>query len=224
MSQKELETYYADRAAEYEDVYLKPERQESIAWLRAHLTAAFAGRSVLEVACGTGFWTQTLAQTAAAVVATDLNHQVLDIARQKPLPPGKVLFVEDDAFSLELVPAQEFTGGFSGFWWSHIPKPQIGSFLAVFHAHLQPGAVVVFADNCYVDGSNHPLSRTDADGNTYQERVLGNGTRYEVLKNFPAQQELKSAVAAFGDGIHFAASRYYWWLSYTLKTRSKGSE
>ena len=64
MSQKELETYYADRAAEYEDVYQKPERQASIAWLNSHLRQTFANRAVLEVACGTGFWTQTLAEVA----------------------------------------------------------------------------------------------------------------------------------------------------------------
>jgi len=217
MSQKELKTYYADRAAEYERIYQKPERQESIAWLNSRLRQTFAGRTILEVACGTGFWTQALAEAAASVVATDINREVLDIARQKPLPPGNVTFVQDDAFSLQHVPDQEFTGGFSGFWWSHIPKAQIAAFLAVFHAKLLPGARVLLADNVYVDGSNHPISRTDAEGNTYQERTLGNGTRYEVLKNFPAPQELADAASACGTEIDYEASAYYWCLSYTLK-------
>ena len=217
MPQKELETYYADRAAEYELIYLKPERQESIAWLNLRLRAAFADRTVLEVACGTGFWTQTLAEVAASVVAMDINREVLGIARQKPLPPGKVMFTEDDAFSLRSVPNQEFGGGFSGFWWSHIPKAQVAAFLAVFHAKLLPGARVLFADNGYVDGSSHPISRIDADGNTYQQRILGNGTRYEVLKNFPAQQELADAIGVYGTEIEYETSAYYWRLSYTLK-------
>ena len=216
MSQKELETYYADRAAEYERVYQKPERQESIAWLNARLRQAFVNRDVLEVACGTGFWTQTLAEVAASVVATDISREVLAIAEQKPLPPGKVLFVEDDAYSLAGVPTQQYTSGFSGFWWSHIPKPQRAQFLAAFHAKLQPGALVLLADNCYVKGSNHPISRTDGDGNTYQQRVLESGTQYEVLKNFPAQQELEAAVAAYGTDIRYEAGAYYWCLSYTL--------
>lgn len=217
MPQKELETYYADRAAEYEDVYRKPERQESIAWLHSRLRQTFINRSVLEVACNTGFWTQTLAEVALSVVATDINREVLDIAKQKPLPPGQVTFVQDDAFTLGSVPSQEFSGGFSGFWWSHIPKTQIDLFLAAFHAKLQSRARVLFADNCYVEGSNHPIARTDEGGNTYQKRVLGNGTRYEVLKNFPARQELEDAVAAYGNDIEYEASTYYWRLSYTLK-------
>ncbi len=214
---KPLETYYADRAAEYEQVYQKPERQESIAWLNSHLRQTFADRAVLEVACGTGFWTQTLAEVAVSVVATDINREVLDIAKQKPLPPGKAAFLEEDAFSLQSVPSQEFSGGFSGFWWSHIPKSQIAPFLAAFHAKLQPGARVMFADNCYVEGSNHPISRTDEGGNTYQERVLGNGTRYEVQKNFPSRQELEDAVAPHGVNVDYEAGAYYWRLSYTLK-------
>ncbi len=75
----------------------------------------------------------------------------------------------------------------------------------------------MFADNCYVEGSNHPISRTDGDGNTYQDRVLGNGTGYEVLKNFPSRQELEDAVAPYGVDIEYEASEYFWCLSYTLK-------
>ena len=48
--------YYAQRAAEYERVFDKPHRQPDIAALKAWLRAQFAGRRVLEVATGTGFW------------------------------------------------------------------------------------------------------------------------------------------------------------------------
>ena len=213
----ELQTYYADRAAEYELVYQKPERQEAIASLRAQLRREFAGRTVLEAACGTGFWTQTLVEVAAAVTATDLSREVLDIARQKPLPIGVVTFAEADAFTLDGVPVSAFDAGFSGFWWSHIPKPRIAEFLAAFHCRLRPGARVLFADNIYVAGSNHPISRTDGDGNTYQQRTLASGTRYEVLKNFPARRELEEAVAPFGGDVRWVASGYFWSLSYTAK-------
>ena len=75
----------------------------------------------------------------------------------------------------------------------------------------------MFADNCYVEGSNHPISRTDEGGNTCQERTLANGTHYEVLKNFPARQELEHAVALCAKAIEYEASAYYWRLSYTLR-------
>ncbi|NJD89777.1 MAG: class I SAM-dependent methyltransferase, partial [Betaproteobacteria bacterium] len=77
----EMKSYYAARAPYYDDVYDKPERREDIAFLRQHLPAVFAGRRVLEVACGTGYWTQHIAPAASAMTATDAVAQPLDLAR-----------------------------------------------------------------------------------------------------------------------------------------------
>ena len=52
-----LQSYYAQRATEYERIYLKPERQAELRALEAWLPSVFAGRRVLEIACGTGWWT-----------------------------------------------------------------------------------------------------------------------------------------------------------------------
>ncbi len=40
-----MATYYARRAAEYEAVYFKPERQTDLRRMEAELAAPFAGRS-----------------------------------------------------------------------------------------------------------------------------------------------------------------------------------
>jgi hypothetical protein len=37
--------------------------------------------------------------------------------------------------------------------------------------------------------SNTPISRRDADGNTYQRRTLDDGSVHEVLKNFPTCEQ-----------------------------------
>ena len=51
----DLAAYYAARAAEYERVYAKPERQTDLSRLRAAVAEFARGRRVLEVACGTGY-------------------------------------------------------------------------------------------------------------------------------------------------------------------------
>ena len=79
-----LAEYYARRAAEYDEIYAKPERRADLAQLRNVVTRHFAGRRVLEVACGTGYWTELLTRSAASVVATDVSTGVLDFARAKP--------------------------------------------------------------------------------------------------------------------------------------------
>ena len=80
----DLTSYYAARAQEYESIYDKPERQADLATLRALVPDYFVGRDVLEVACGTGYWTQFIARRAATMTATDINAETLAIARTKP--------------------------------------------------------------------------------------------------------------------------------------------
>ena len=65
-----LATYYALRAAEYERVYAKPERQAELAVVKARMRKMFTGRRVLELACGTGYWTEVIAPGAAQVHGT----------------------------------------------------------------------------------------------------------------------------------------------------------
>src|SRR5438067_13077942 len=125
-----LKEYYAARADEYEKIYGLLERQEDIARLRAMLQALLSGHDVLEVACGTGYWTLPISVTARSVLATDVGEEVLGLARRKPYPERKVRFVPADGFTLDGVDGR-FSAGFAGFWWSHIVKSRLGAFLEV---------------------------------------------------------------------------------------------
>jgi len=207
-----LKQYYADRAQEYERVYAIPERQGDLRTLRALLQELVAGHDVLEVACGTGYWTQPLAETARSIVATDVNSEVLDLAQKKAYSAGKVHFQLADAFALEGVSGQ-FTAGFAAFWWSHIERGELSGFLKGFHAKLGPGRLVVFADNS-LKGTRHPFTRRDVAGNTYQTRRLEDGREYEVLKNIPTEAELRGYLDGIATDIVYETLTYYWCLSY----------
>jgi demethylmenaquinone methyltransferase/2-methoxy-6-polyprenyl-1,4-benzoquinol methylase len=211
-----LEQYYSKRAGEYEQVYEKPERQRELEWLRRRVPEVFRGRTVLEVACGTGYWTQFIAPAARRVYAGDINESVLEIAREKPIPPGKATFFKADAVSLDNVPPG-CNAAFAGFWWSHVKKSDLVTFLANLAARLEPGALVGILDNSWAPGSSTPVSRTDAEGNTYQMRKLANGEQFEVLKNFPTPDELAAAVRPFAREAHLEALNFYWLLVFTLK-------
>jgi ubiquinone/menaquinone biosynthesis C-methylase UbiE len=211
-----LESYYARRAREYEQVYEKPERQRELAWLRARIPRLFAGRTVLEVACGTGYWTQYIAKTARKVHACDINEPVLEIAREKGLPTSKVDFFKADAVALEGVPAG-CDAAFAGFWWSHVKKADLARFVENLSRRLEPGSVVAILDNTFTDWSSTPLSRRDAEGNTYQMRTLSTGEKFEILKNFPTREELTELVRPVAAEAHLEELTYYWLLVFTLK-------
>lgn len=206
--------YYARRAAEYERVYAKPERQADLRAIEAWLVPLFAGRRVLEVACGTGWWTAHGARLAARWLATDLNRETLAIARAKPALPPAVEWREMDAYRFDALAGETFDAAFAGFWWSHVPRARLRGWLASLHARLESGALVVMLDNRFVPGSSTPISRRDAGGNTFQQRTLDDGSVHEVLKNFPTRDEALDAVGPCTRAAHWVEWSHYWALHY----------
>jgi len=211
-----LTDYYARRAHEYERIYEKPERQRDLEILAELFQQTFADQCVLEVACGTGFWTQIISKTAGSIIATDINDEVLAIARNKKYG-CKVSFQKADAFDLAGRSTSDLTAGMAAAWWSHLRKEEIETFLSNFHRSLPPASLVVFMDNKFVPGSSTPISRRDIYGNTFQERVLSDGHKYEVVKNFPDEREVLAALADSAMEIRWKDLDYYWFLTYRIK-------
>jgi ubiquinone/menaquinone biosynthesis C-methylase UbiE len=209
MAEGDLADYYQQRANEYDAVYRKPERQQDLTTLRQLLPPLMAGSHVLEIAAGTGYWTQVIAAAAASVTATDLNPQTLAIAATRDYDQAAVRLLTADAYGLAEVPG-EFDLVFCGFWWSHIRRADIPRFLAGISQRVAPGTRLVLLDNRYVPGSNHPITRTSPDGDTYQQRKLLDGRQYEVLKNFPSRERLAVDLAPWATGPQVTELQYFW--------------
>lgn len=210
-----MKQYYAERAKEHDKVYLKPERQDDIKKLHEYLKYAFNGLNVLEIACGTGYWTKIISETASSIVSTDYNNEVLEIASSRDYQLKNIQFYQDDAYFLPKIKG-DYTAAFAGFFWSHIPLNKINEFLNQFHSKLDKGAKIIFIDNSFVQGSSTPISRTDEDGNTYQIRKLDNGKEFEVLKNFPSEEFLKIVLNKYSNSIKIKFLEYYWIAEYIL--------
>jgi demethylmenaquinone methyltransferase/2-methoxy-6-polyprenyl-1,4-benzoquinol methylase len=208
-----LADYYAKRAAEYERIYAKPERQRDLAALKERIRKMLSGRRVLELACGTGYWTEVFAPVAREVTALDVNQEVLDIARAKSYPPQRVEFMRADCTAPPDL-GRRHDALFAGFWWSHVPLQRLDGFLAASAAAVAPRALIAFLDNRYVEGSSTPVARRDADGNAYQLRTLDDGSSHEVLKNFPSEGELIKRTVKTGWGANVEHFEHYWLLSY----------
>lgn len=212
---RELVDYYARRAAEYDRIYERPERRQDLAALVETVQGWAAGHRVLELACGTGWWTERVAPVAENVTATDASPEVLEVARQRPYPPGRVELRVADAFEPSAIPGR-FTAALAGFWLSHVPRAAIPEFLDALHERLGPGAQVILFDNRFVKGSSTPISRCDAAGDTWQRRRLRDGREYEVLKNFLTGAEIRFLLRGAAAEIELRELTYYWAVSYRV--------
>jgi SAM-dependent methyltransferase len=203
------EEYYHRWAPEYDEVYTRPERQDDMLTVGARLTDWFAGKHVVEVAAGTGWWTSVLADTATSVTATDVNQANLGIAKTRRTWPPSVDFVVADALQLQTLQG-DFDAAFAAFFWSHVPLARIGAFLDGLMSRLRPDSLVVFVDNRLVPGSVHPIARRDEEGNTYQRRQLKDGSSWDVLKNFPEPDEVRSRLSQYGQAVEVEELDNYW--------------
>jgi len=212
--------YYAQRASEYERVFDRPHRQADIATLQAWLRGQFAGRRVLEVATGTGFWLPAATAEALSWQCTDINPEVLAEAQAKPLDFERVKFRLADAYALDLVAPgapSPFDAGFAGLWFSHVPVSRQATWLQQFHQQLQAGARMVLMDNRYVEGDSTPIFRIDSEGNGYQMRQLSDGSQHEVMKNFPSEARMRELLGAQVSEFEWTELDYFWTLSYRLR-------
>lgn len=210
-SDEALRSYYAARAHEYDRIYRKPERQADLRAIEQWLPPRLAGKRALEVACGTGYWTQFLAAVASELVAIDAAPETLAIASAR-VAGQEVAFLVADAYDLPPLPA--FEAAFAGFWFSHVPTSRRRAFLAGLRGRLVPGAPVILLDNRYVEGSSTPLAEWDHEGNSYQRRALDDGSTHRVLKNFPSETELTQAIAGLGTQPAFTVWDHYWAFEY----------
>jgi len=210
-----MKEYYAARAKEYDQIYAKPERQTDLRLIEQWLPSRFEGARVLEIAAGTGYWTQFIAPVSASVLGLDSSVETLHIAQTRP-NNARAQWLVGDAYAL---PASRelYDAAFAGFWFSHIPLARQKEFLLGLNKTLQSGARVVMLDNLYVEGNSTPLTAPDPEGNTYQIRKLADGSSHRVLKNYPNEFDLCELVAPFGVQPTYTQWQYYWAFEYVLR-------
>jgi demethylmenaquinone methyltransferase/2-methoxy-6-polyprenyl-1,4-benzoquinol methylase len=209
-----LTRYYSARAPQYDEVYLKPERQADLREIEQWLPTRFVGADLLEIACGTGYWTQFIARTANSIVAIDAAEETLQIAGER-VPDAHVRFTLGDAYAPE-TGERHCNAAFAGFWFSHVPAQRRAEFVRTLCALLPAGSKVVFIDNRYVEGSSSPIVEHDQFGNTYQLRKLADGSTHQIVKNFPTEDELIASIASAGSEPLFKTWEFFWAVEFTV--------
>ena len=97
-------------------------------------------------------------------------------------------------------------------------KQRHREFLAHFTSRLRPSALVLMIDQIYVEAFSSPVSKQEEWGNLYTLRNLVNGSTYEIVKNYPSDEELRGAFAGVCEGVRIVRTSEFWALSAQVRT------
>jgi 2-polyprenyl-3-methyl-5-hydroxy-6-metoxy-1,4-benzoquinol methylase len=197
--------YYRERALEYDEWFFRQGRYHrgeehrqqwcaEVAEVEVALRAAAPSGYILELACGTGLWTQQLAPVATHLTALDAAPETIAINQQR-VGAASVEYIVADLF--DWTPSQKYDFIFFGFWLSHVPMERFAPFWQMVQGALKPNGRVFFVDSLLTQAStarNHALLNQQG----YSERKLNDGRTYRVVKVFHEPDRLQASLQSLG--------------------------
>jgi len=207
-----MQHYYDLRAPDYEAMYGfdNPERRAELEAIEALARQTFTNKRVLEIACGSGYWTELLSGVAKGVTAVDTSEPMLAIASGRDYPNDNVRFDICDAYNLDGVKG-DFDAALAGFWLSHVPKRRRQDFLSGLQSQLQPGSPTLLFDNNFIEGLGGKLVASNQTGSdTYKRRTVADGSAHVIVKNYFTVDELRELLAPYGTVIDITMGHWYW--------------
>lgn len=200
-------SYYRRRAGEYDDFWtrsgrytLPPDRlrcwqadtQEAV----DAVNAWNPGGDLLELACGTGLWTQYLAEAATTVHAVDAAPEMIALNRARmerhPTLEDRVTYETADLFSWS-PPPNCADGVFFGYWHSHVPDERLATFWSAVAVALRPGGTVLL-----VDSAPDPTDPAGDQAARHEQRHLDDGRQFQIVKRCWSPETLAETLSAGG--------------------------
>ena len=198
--------YYRARAREYDEWFFRQGRYDrgpelnqqwsrEIDEVRNALDAFGPAGRVLELACGTGLWTEQLMRHATHITAVDAVAEMLAINQGRVQSP-EVRYVHADIF--EWRPNERYDAVFFGFWLSHVPPGRFEAFWVLVDAALEPGGRVFFVDSRYEPASTAKDHHLESAQAATVARRLNDGREFRIVKVFYDAAQLSDALARLG--------------------------
>jgi 2-polyprenyl-3-methyl-5-hydroxy-6-metoxy-1,4-benzoquinol methylase len=205
---REQAAYYRARAPEYDEWWQRSGRYDrgpdatgrwhaEVAQVEAELSRVALTGDVLELASGTGWWTERLARSARHLTCIDASAETIEINRARLTSAGLTLPRYELANLFEWTPAATFDAVFFSFWLSHVPNDRVESFWTKVAAALRPGGRAFFIDSLPDRTSTaHDHRMPDPEG--IQERRLNDGRTFRIVKLFRMPEQLTTELHALG--------------------------
>jgi demethylmenaquinone methyltransferase/2-methoxy-6-polyprenyl-1,4-benzoquinol methylase len=216
---EEQRAFYRARAPEYDEWWqrrgrydrgpeLEAEWDRQVAEIEQALEAFAAGGDVLELAGGTGWWTQRLAASATRLTVVDASAETLDLNRRR-VARTDVEYVVADLFSWE--PDRPYDVVFFSFWLSHVPRVRFSHFWELVRSCLAPGGRVFLIDN-RIDPGAAEVSEDPyviEYGPDLHLRRLKDGRQYRVVKVMYEPDELQLLLRDEGWNARIRGNRWF---------------
>lgn len=206
-----IAAHYDNAAAEVAD-----EQLEDLDEAREQIATLLSGHRILELGCGTGAWTEVLAETAESILATDASAAMLELAQMHGQDLDNVSYRQVDALALP-DDLGSFSAVFLGGLWAHLTRAQQDDLLQSLKKRMGKDVMLVLFDEVYVEGESGTIVRTDLLGNTHEFRKDADGNRHELVKNYPTDSALRKRVGVACREIKVARWEFYWVLTSRLK-------
>lgn len=207
---RQQQEYYNARAVEYDEWWMRQGRydrgdEENNIWFaeQEEVRAAFAALEwsgdVLELAGGTGIWTEWLASRVRHITVLDgsLEMIAMNAARLEAGGyRGKADYRQVDLFTWQ--PERQYDGLFMGYFLSHVPAAMMEGFLAKLAGALRPGGMLGLIDGRRDARSTSPDQPPPGPESEVMTRRLNDGRTFQIIKRFDEPHSLAAAFARHG--------------------------
>lgn len=202
----EMVEYYRARAPEYDEWWQRQGRYDRGAAANARWFAeiqevltdfdacGFTG-AILELAPGTGNWTQQLLRTADTITAVDASPEMIDLNRAR-VQSKRVTYILADLFTWQ--PDRQYDAIFFGFWLSHVPTERLTGFWRTVALALRPGGKLFFLDNLREATTTSVDQHLPAADSQLMTRKLNDGRTFQIVKNYFEPARLTAQCQAAG--------------------------
>ena len=177
--------------------------------VEAALATFGATGDVLELAGGTGWWTERLATTADSLTVVDASAETLARNRDR-VQRHDVEYVVTDLFDWQ--PARTYDVVFFSFWLSHVPRARFSPFWSLVRSSLRPGGGAFLVDN-RTDPIVASPPRRDPHVVGYADdlhvREVSDGRAFRVVKVMYEPDELEQLLTNDGWEASIRATRWF---------------
>jgi demethylmenaquinone methyltransferase/2-methoxy-6-polyprenyl-1,4-benzoquinol methylase len=206
--------YYRARASEYDQWWGRegqydhgPEWNKrwfaDVEEVRRSLRAFGPRGRVLELACGTGWWTRELVKYPTSVTALDSSPETLELNRAR-VRSSDVRYVQTDVFRWQ--PDDRYDLAFFSFWLSHVPPERFEAFWQLVASALEPGGRVFFVDSLRSERSGGRKQPAIDGRSVTVRRRLNDGREFRVVKVYYSPEDLAGRLQDLGWNIQVGAT------------------